>query len=73
MGVKGQIRTVQPTGVQATAHAANTSTSAQVLTTATACQFLHSEESRQEKLTKEAAAVSNFCPSCCSEKHIEGS
>lgn len=35
--------------------------------------LLHSEESRQEKLTKEEAAVSNFCPSCLSEKHTEGS
>lgn len=56
-----------------TDHSADTSTAAQVLTTATACQFPHSEEHRQEKLRQEEAAVSNFCPSCLSEKHTERS
>lgn len=41
--VNRQIRTVQWIRVQPTDHAADTSTAAQVLTTATACQFLHSE------------------------------
>lgn len=40
-GVKGQIRTVQWTRVQPRDHAANTSTAAQVSTTATACHLLH--------------------------------